>query len=43
MKIVKKKSDAALKQLEVIASIQQLQFKSLLSVKSLGELRGMES
>ena len=42
LKILKKEIAAAMKQLGILASIQQLQFKTLLSVKSLNELRGMQ-
>ena len=42
LKILKKETAAAMKQLGILASIQQLQFKTLLSVKSLNELRGMQ-
>ena len=42
LNVLKKKNESALRQLNVLASLQQLQFKTLLSVKSLRELRGMQ-
>ena len=43
LKILKKQTDSVLNQLGVIASMQQLHFKTLLSVKSLRELRLMQT
>ena len=42
LKLLKTQTASALKQLGKIAAIQQLQFKALLNVKSLKELRGMQ-
>ena len=42
MNVLKEDTKSALRQLGVIASLQQLHFKTLLSVHSLRELRGMQ-
>ena len=42
LNVLKKNTQSALRQLGVIASLQQLHFKTLLSVHSLRELRGMQ-